>query len=365
MRRIAAQYLFTGKAMIPRGVVTLDDTGKVLAVEQLAETETCSTEFYNGILSPGFVNAHCHLELSHFRGATLPQQGLTHFVNALKDWHKHTMSNGQSMRAAMKQADEDMLSEGIVAVGDICNTNHSFSLKTKSKIFYHSFVEAVGLDEELAQEKIAETEEVWKDALRMGLPASITPHALYSMSPSLLDYAFDAANNSGILSIHYKEGRNESHEGSWHFCERLNRNTRLLLIHNTFISPADVETVNYATGKAVWVLCPRSNQYVNGSLPPVDLLYYKGQRIAIGTDSLASNYWLSILDELKVLSYYFAQIPLEVLLKWATIGGATALNKTDEFGLIIPGRRPGLILIEGVDFFNMKLLSSAEVKRIV
>ena len=87
MRRIAAQYLFTGKAMIPRGVVTIDDTGQVLAVEQLAETETCSTEFYNGILSPGFVNAHCHLELSYFRDLLEPWGSLENFIHAMKNWY--------------------------------------------------------------------------------------------------------------------------------------------------------------------------------------------------------------------------------------------------------------------------------------
>ena len=53
MRRIAAQYLFTGQgAMIRRGVVTFDDTGQVIEVGQLSDTETCSTEFYNGIIIP-------------------------------------------------------------------------------------------------------------------------------------------------------------------------------------------------------------------------------------------------------------------------------------------------------------------------
>ena len=365
MRRIAAQYLFTGQGpMLRRGVVTIDETGQVLAVGQLADTELCSTEFYNGILAPGFVNAHCHLELSHLRNAIPPRQGMAHFINNLKDWHKGTASNEQGMRAAMQQADEEMYAEGIAAIGDICNTNHSFNLKLDSRIHYHSFVEAVGLDEELAQEKISETEEVWKEALRKGLPASITPHALYSMSNPLLDYAIDAANNSGILSIHHRESKDERGVSLRRFLDRLNSNTRLLLIHNTFISTADIEEVNCTTEKAVWVLCPNSNLHITGSLPPADILYEKGLQVALGTDSLASNTQLSILEEVKTLSQHFPNIPLEALLEWATFGGAAALNKTDEFGLLTPNRKPGLVLIEGIDFANMRLLPTAKARRV-
>ncbi|MDR0296000.1 MAG: amidohydrolase family protein [Prevotellaceae bacterium] len=365
MHRIAAQYLFTGKAMIPRGVVTLDDTGLVLAIEQLADTETCSTEFYNGILTPGFVNAHCHLELSHYRDL-LPMwrgEGLDKFIHIMKDWYLCTRLD-ENMYMLMQQADDEMYDEGIVAVGDICNTNYSFSLKTKSRLYYHSFVEMLGLDEKRVQGIIEGIGEVYDDALSLGLSASITPHALYSMNPALLDYAVDAANKSRILSLHYKEGENERNSSLVPFLNRLSRNTRLLLIHNTFVSNTDIEAVNDATEKAVWVLCPNSNDYISRSLPPAELLYRKGQRVAFGTDSLASNTLLSILDEMITLSQHFPQIPLEALLEWATLGGATALNKTDKFGLLIPGRRPGLVLIEGIDFTNMKLLTTVKARRI-
>jgi len=364
MRCIAAQYLFTGTTMLRHGVVTVDETGQLLAVGQLADTETCSTEFYNGILAPGFVNAHCHVELSHFRGAIPPKKGMTHFIESLKDWNKRTVPNEQSMHAAMQQIDNEMHDEGIVAVGDICNTTHSFNLKARSQIFYHSFVEAVGLAEELAQEKMTETGEVWKEALRMRLPTSITPHALYSMSPTLLNYAVDAAKKSGILSIHNQESVGEDSDGLYRLLAMLDASTRLLLVHNTYTTAADIDRVNQTTSQAVWVLCPNSNLHITGSLPPADILYKQGLTVALGTDSLASNTQLSILEEMKTLSHYFPQIPLEVLLKWGTLGGATALNKANELGSLIPDRRSGLVLIEGVDFANMRLLSTAKARRV-
>ena len=365
MRRIAAQYLFTGQGpMLRHGVVTLDDTGRVTAVEQLAGTEICSTEFHNGILTPGFVNAHCHLELSHFRGLIAPQQGMAHFIEALKDWSRHTVSNAQNIYAAMKQADDNMYAEGIVAVGDICNSSHSLGLKTDSRIYYHSFVEAVGLADMLAPEKMAETEKVLTEALQARLPASVTPHAYYSMSPALFAYAVAAACTSGMLSIHNQESAGEGSEGLHRILQVLKANTRLLLVHNTYTTAADIEVVNQVTTQAVWVLCPNSNLHITSSLPPADVLYKKDVKVALGTDSLASNMQLSVLEEIKTLSQHFPEIPLEVLLKWATSGGAAALNKAADFGTIAPGRKPGLVLIEGVDFTNMKLLPTARARAI-
>ena len=365
MRRIAAQYLFKGQgAMLRNGVVTLDNDGKIAAVGQLSDTEICSTEFYNGILTPGFVNAHCHLELSHLCGAIAPQQGMAYFINAMNDWSRRLAPDVSTMCAAMKKADDIMQAEGIVAVGDICNTNHSFNLKRDSRIYYHSFVEAVGLAGALAQEKIVGVAQVLKEAVQARLPASITPHAFYSMSPALFAYAVNTAKASGILSIHNQEGDCEGSVGLRHLLSMIAADTRLLLVHNTYTTTADIAAVNRSIAQAVWVLCPNSNLYITDALPPADMLYKNDMKVAFGTDSLASNTQLSILEEIKTISRHFPQIPLEVLLEWATFGGAAALNKSADFGLIALGRKPGLVLIEGINFATMQLLPTARARRV-
>jgi cytosine/adenosine deaminase-related metal-dependent hydrolase len=387
MRRIAAQYLFTGRPPLLRhGMVTFDDTQRVVEVGQWDAQEKAHTEFYNGILSPGFVNAHCHLELSHLCVAVPPRVGMDEFLRIIIK-----RSAGTPDVAAQERADEQMRWEGIVAVGDICNTPSSFAVKQQSAISYHSFIEVAGLSGEVTDTRKATAARLLKEAEHAGLAASITPHAPYSMSDALFAFAVEAAQQSGILSIHNQESAEEEAlfrrgDGALHalfssmglspprptglpsvhrLLPLLRPDTRLLLVHNTVTSAADYEAVQAATRHVSWVLCPTSNRHITGLLPPADLFFSKGAQVAIGTDSLASNTRLSVLKELKTLERHFPQIPLDTLLQWATYGGAQALRKEHELGLLAPGRRPGLLLMENVDLLRLRLTPDATAKRLV
>jgi cytosine/adenosine deaminase-related metal-dependent hydrolase len=382
MRRIAAQYLFTGKPPLLRhGMVTLDDTHRVVEVGQWDGQEMPHTEFYNGVLTPGFVNAHCHLELSHLKGVTAPQAGMAGFLEAMMKQRPA----GAPGRSAQQLADAHMRKEGIVAVGDICNTPATFGVKQESSIYYHSFIEVAGLSEGITEARRSAAAGILKEAEQAGLAATVTPHAPYSMNESLFAFAVDAAQRRGILSIHNQEcedentlflqgrgalqalfssmgfavplpiGRTSVHR----ILPLLHATTRLLLVHNTVTSAADYEAVHAATRNVSWVLCPNSNRYITGMLPPAGLFFSKGAPVAIGTDSLASNTQLSVLEELKTLAQHFPQIPLGTLLQWATHGGAQALRKEQELGLLEAGKRPGLVLLENLDLHHLQLTASA------
>ena len=145
MRRISAHYVFPVKEKpIRNGVVILDDQGYILGLENPGNSfsEKAQTEFYNGILVPGFVNAHCHLELSHVK-ASDEYQGLADFVRHIQ---KNRYASQEIIEKEIRAADERMWVNGISAVGDICNTDFTFSLKAKSNIRYYSFIEVFGLD---------------------------------------------------------------------------------------------------------------------------------------------------------------------------------------------------------------------------
>jgi imidazolonepropionase-like amidohydrolase len=105
--------------------------------------------------------------------------------------------------------------------------------------------------------------------------------------------------------------------------------------------------------------------YIEKKVPPVEVLISEGCEIVIGTDSLASNKKLSILSELKTLQQHFPAIPLEILVRWATINGAKALGKDDIFGKIESGKKPGLLLLQDLDLQNFKLLPETSVTRLV
>jgi cytosine/adenosine deaminase-related metal-dependent hydrolase len=394
MRRIAAQYLFTGKeAPIRMGCVTLDDEDRIVEVTQLDNVEFGSTEFYNGILIPGFVNTHVHIELSYMKGMITPHTELSGFIAEMMnvpDEKKRELTTDRIV-AAISEADLSMWKEGVVAAGDICNTSDSLEMKQKSKIYYHSFVETAGLPESVVKQREMKVREVQAEAKQRGLTATITPHAPYSMNDTLFKFSVEAALKDGILSIHNQESEEEQdlfkdgtgplrtlfdtkgfvsphpiNNTSIHrLLPLLDKNVHLLLVHNTFTSEADYESVKRKVNNVNWVLCPNSNNYITGHIPPADMFFRKDAQVTIGTDSLASNLQLSMMEEMKTLAHHFPQIPLEILVRWATWNGAKALRKDADFGTIEVGKRPGLVLIEDIDLHELKLTEASRARNML
>jgi cytosine/adenosine deaminase-related metal-dependent hydrolase len=138
----------------------------------------------------------------------------------------------------------------------------------------------------------------------------------------------------------------------------------LQLVHNTFTGTNEIEEANSLYENLYWCLCVNANLYITGNLP--NLSYFKSMqaKVTIGTDSLASNRQLSVLEELKTIHLHEPSIPLEQLIKWATINGAKFLKMQEKFGKIKPGVNPGLVLIEGINEHNLLLTATASCKRI-
>ncbi|MDR3351343.1 MAG: amidohydrolase family protein [Prevotellaceae bacterium] len=386
MRRIAAHYLFpaAGKPL-PRGFVTLNDENVIIETGVL-QNETESTEFYNGILAPGFVNAHGHLELAHMKGACTPHTGLAGFIRQMNSPARYG-AEAAGRSAAMAAADREMQAEGVVAAADICNTADSFAVKQHSPVFYHSFIELAGLDEATGIKKLQAACLLAAGVQSMGLAASITPHAAYSMHEQLLAAAFAAANAAGIVSVHNQESEEENElfrtgggalgelfaqsgytlppvtgeRSIYRLLPYIDKQTHTLLVHNVTTTEEDYEAAASRLPCLTWVLCPLSNLHISRRLPPADRFWKRNAQVAIGTDSLASNSRLSIIEELKTIHKHFPQIPLHTLLQWATVNGARALNKEREFGSLCVGKRPGVVLIENIDFTNMQLTNDSKV----
>lgn len=360
MRRIASHLLFDRGEAIPRPVVTVDDTGLIVSVGQWEQLDgDASTEFYAGALCAGFVNAHCHLELSYLRGAIARGTGFAGFARAIG-----AVRGGFAMEdrlRALEAADARMWHEGVQAVADIVNGETSFAAKARSAVRYRSFAEVFGLN--------ALTEAV--RPLLQYPDTTLTPHSTYSIQDTAFsEVVSDAANDP--LSIHFMESDDETAlfrgEGSlaaWYGrmgwrCDFLShgsparrvadmvpRGRRVLLVHGCRVGEAEYDMVSDRLGQTLWwVLCPRSNDYISGLRPPVELLRRHGARICVGTDSLASNECLSMVEELKLLD----GVPLEEAVAWATVNGAQALGLDGGIGSIEAGKRPGLVLIENLSY---------------
>ena len=374
MRRIAAHYLISRGEVMTRPVVECDHEGRITRIEQWERLDNLSsTEFYAGALTAGFVNAHCHLELSYLRGAIERRTGFGGFARAIG------MVRGnysmQERTQALAAASARMWIEGVEAVADIVNDDSSFEHKRQSPIRYRNFAELFGLN----------TPAEAMDYLLSEPNTSLTPHSTYSLQSA----TFAAAAQSNLLSIHFMESPDEQdlyhgagslaawysrmgwecdflHYGSpaARLVGQVEGNKKGMLIHCCCLTDRDMELLNnHFTTPPTFVLCPQSNAYISGLRPPVELLLHHGAKVAIGTDSLASNGNLSILEELKLLP----EVALAQRIEWATMGGAEALGLSDEIGSLEVGKCPGIVLIEGVESRDgeFELSATARSRRLV
>ena len=139
----------------------------------------------------------------------------------------------------------------------------------------------------------------------------------------------------------------------------------MLLVHNVAI---DQESIDYAKehlANPYFAICPLSNIFIHRALPPLDLMRENNLKICLGTDSLSSNTILSIVKEIECIHKNFPQIPLVEILGWACSNGAQMLGKQDVLGSFEPGKKPGVVLLENIDWENFKLTEKSTARRLV
>lgn len=370
MLKLTADDIFDGKRFLgPERVIILDDSGTVSAVVPYswAGEDVLRVE---GLLCPGFINTHCHLELSHMKGVIPEGTGLPRFLTAVMEQRQPP---GQDvLQQAMAGAAQAMEQEGIVAIGDICNTTATIPLKLNSKLYWHSFVECMGFVDASAPQRLEHSLMVWSQFKGYGLPGSLIPHAPYSVSSTLFRLISSMENNAP-LSIHNQEAAAENelyrhktggfldfyrhfnipadgfqatgNSSLQSFLPYFSHAPGMLLVHNTFTTEADIRFAAEAPPEISWCLCPNANLYIENTLPPVSALLEAGAQITLGTDSLASNHRLSIWAEIQTIRSRFPAIPLETLLQWATLNGAAALGISSRFGSFEKGKQPGIVQI--------------------
>ena len=132
------------------GIVEVNEEGIIVSVFQ--DDTFQSYNYVEGVIIPGMVNAHCHLELSHLKDQVAPRNnGMAGFIDQIFSLRANT--NEAACREAMIASDRAMYEEGIVAVGDISNAAISIDVKKKSAIQYHTFVEVMGMSDSLAESR--------------------------------------------------------------------------------------------------------------------------------------------------------------------------------------------------------------------
>ena len=385
MRKLSANYVYSPeRGFVKNGILQLSGEGEVIRFTDPGGNfrEEAGLEHYNGILVPGFVNAHCHLELSYMKGMIPEHTGLDQFIYAVVTGREFDLP---VIEKAIREADREMQREGIVAVGDISNTSHSFPMKAQSRIHYHTFVEIFNMQNAQAEKTFREGMALLDTARdQYHLSASLTPHASYSVSEKLFELFRKHLNNQdNRLSIHNQETTYEDEfigERKGNFLalfEKLGfeqgdskaRHSRslpwlsrvvpprspLLLVHNVHTTQEDMDAASLDLSKTSFCLCPNSNRYIADILPGTFLMKNFPENVCTGTDSLASNHRLSILSELITLDMNYPETGLHNLFRFATINGARALGLEDTLGSFSPGKKPGVNLIGQVDLQGMRL----------
>jgi cytosine/adenosine deaminase-related metal-dependent hydrolase len=389
MKSFKADYVFPVCAdPIKNGIVTIDDFGKIVSVSDShpSDTSTGHIEQLKGIICPGFINTHCHLELSHLKDKIPPKGGL---INFIKDIQVLRTADSAEISAAAIKADNEMYENGIVAVGDISNSNVTIPIKSKSKIHYHTFVETFSFLPARAQE-------VFNKALLLlnefkPQSCSITPHAPYSVSKELFKLIkkyCETGNN--LISMHNQECDDENKLYRYrlggfidlyeHFgldityfksqarnslqstVPLLTNKQDILLVHNTCTNLKDIYFIKRFDKKIHYCFCPGANLYIENKLPKIELFVDQGFNLSLGTDSLASNNKLCILNEMRILQDKFPSLTTARLISWATTNGAKYLGLDDDKGTLEAGKTPGLNLITGLD--GLKITSETKVRRL-
>ena len=356
------------------GVITLDEEGKIIEIGSRDNEAPNTIKHYRGVLLPGWINAHCHLELSHMHGVIPTGTGLISFIKSVVS-QRHFEED--IITRAISQQDTYMQSEGIVAVGDISNLEVTAEVKEKSPIRYHTFVECFDLlqDGEEADRQ-SEGAQVLLD--RFNAPeknkVSIVPHASYSVSATLFRYIRENNPIDATISMHNQETPDEDRffiDGKGGFpgfyrdigvsidafqptgktslasvLPHLSPERRTLLVHNTCTRRSDIRQAQAHFKSVYWATCPNANLYIENRLPDYRLFAEEGANLCIGTDSLSSNWQLSVLEEVKTILRYNSYLDWQEVLKWATYNGAKALGMDGELGSLTPGKSPGIIHLD-------------------
>lgn len=374
-------------------VLVLEDDGTITGVYQKNDLpqQPAEIQYYEGILCPGFVNTHCHLELSWSKGLIKEGCGLDSFVQRLETLRKEVPA--ETINQSITDASLDMEHSGIVAVADVSNGNNTIHIKKNSKTYYHTFVEVFGSDPANAEAAFRKATQLIKQfEIYDTVSASITPHATYSLSDELFQLVSGSSEGKPV-SIHHQENYDENtffSNGKGPVAERrikfnpqllpyqasglrpieniirfFDKDQKILLVHNTVSELADIELALNHFSNAYWCFCPNANQYIENRLPDIPLFQAMNCEITLGTDSLASNHQLDILCEIKTIQDNFNEIPLSEMITWATLNGAKFLGLEHNLGSFDKGKKPGVVHINNIQLPNLKLTEHSNSKLII
>jgi cytosine/adenosine deaminase-related metal-dependent hydrolase len=391
MKIVAASYLLPVSAPPVEGGALVADKGRIVAVGSLSHLRALYSapvqEFPGCVIMPGFVNAHSHLELTHFPSWKI-RKGIDYSPRTYVDWVIQVIKINRGLTHSEKELSlhegiRISLESGTTAIGDIVCDVTSLPVYGKSVLSGRVYLEAIGQDPMRCNSLL---EKLKSELLRLtGSPMlpGLSPHAPHTLSEEFFkEVAGFAAGHSIPMSIHVAESREEMDflfdstgkiadllypQVGWQDYIPAPRKATPVeyldslgildhsptAVHCVHVTAADVEILKRRGVRVV--LCPRSNDKLDVGKAPAYLFKKAGITLALGTDSLASNDSLSMQDEMTFVAQNFEGVftPGEIL-RMATLGGAEAIHMDHETGSLEEGKM--------ADFLVMNLEKAASEK---
>ncbi|MRR53304.1 MAG: metal-dependent hydrolase [Deltaproteobacteria bacterium] len=382
MKIYAASHLLPVSGPAIEGGALVVENGKIVAVGKLSELTAAFSapviENPGCAIIPGLVNAHSHLELTHFPSWKV-RKGIDYSPRTYVDWIIQVIK----IRRSLSPEEQDhsvlegiriSLQSGTTALGEILSDPALLSLYLRSPLVGRVYLEAVGQTPQRCADVMSAIGETLPLFSGTDLAPGISPHTPHTVSEDFFRELRDYTARQALpLMIHLAESREEStffFDSSGPIAEKLypfvDWNEHLppprrtsptayldslgvlrpgtTLVHCVHISPSDAELLK-KRGAAV-VLCPRSNEKLDVGTAPVHLLNAAGIPLALGTDSLASNDSLSLFDEARFFLKKFPdQFSSAEVLRMMTLTGAEVLGREAEIGSLEQGKRGDFLVI--------------------
>jgi cytosine/adenosine deaminase-related metal-dependent hydrolase len=382
VRLYAASYLLPIEGPpIAGGAIAVED-GEIVAVGTLdLLSAVCPgevTEFPGCVIMPGLVNAHSHLELTHFPAWKL-RHGMDYAPRSFVDWLIQVVKvkrgvTDEDLRHSVREGMRISLESGTTMLGEILANRGLLSLYGESPLAGRLYFEAIGHDPVRCATLLSELGRAASSSTGGFLPG-LSPHTPYTVSETFARELGERAREWLLpCVVHVAESADESaflYDSTGALAEqfyphvhweaylppaRKTTSVRYLdelglltpgmaAVHCVHVTPADAKILKERDVSVI--LCPRSNDRLNVGTAPAHLFRKLDIPLAFGTDSLASNDSLSLFDEARFAADLWPGLfPPEELLYMMTLGGARALDLEDMAGSLVPGKRADFIVVE-------------------
>ncbi len=375
---LRARYVFpVAGPPIPDGVITIHD-GRIVAVGHESAVAT-PVDLGNAAIIPGLVNAHTHLEFSDLREPLgSPGTSFTDWIRAVIAYRRTRTADQR--RSAASSGIAECSRAGTTLLGEIASGDWPQAVfhAAASQLNATVFLELLGLS---AASVEANCESAEKHIASLPVPnphrpspisPGLSPHAPYTVHPRLLTAAIEISRLRKIpLAIHLAESPDEmellrtgggplrellEELSAWDsgaiapgtrpldYLRQLAEADRALVIHGNHLDDEEIAFVAERRERMSIVYCPRTHAYFGHSPYPLAKILSAGARVALGTDSRASNPDLDLLAEMRHVANHHPVSPATAL-AMATLHGAEALGQAESAGSITVGKFADLAIV--------------------